>query len=79
MNVEIKLFFNLAQYLPPGSEKSSARISLAEGTTVHDLLQQLNLPADITKTVLVNGIRTEDGAPLHEGDSIAVFPPMAGG
>ena len=79
MDIEIKLFFDLARHLPAETDKRSASISLDSGTTVQGLIDRLGLPPDSVHSILVNGIRAAGTAVLHEGDSVAVFPPMAGG
>ncbi len=79
IKIEIKLFFDLVEYLPPGSKNRTAYISLDEGTTVQGLLEILGLPPQMPKSVLLNGVRADSKAKLKENDSVAIFPPMAGG
>ncbi len=79
MDIEIKLFFDLIKYLPSGTDSNTARISVAEGTTVGSLIDSLNIPSEIQKTILVNGVKACNETIINENDSIAVFPPMAGG
>jgi molybdopterin converting factor small subunit len=79
MNIELKLFFDFKSFLPSGSSKNRAVINLENGTTVQKLIEILNLPPEIPKNIIVNGITAENERELKEGDSIAVFPPMAGG
>ena len=79
IQIEIKLFFDLAKYLPHGSKNRTAYIPLEEGTTVQGLLEILGLPPQMPKSVLLNGVRADSETELHESDSVAIFPPMAGG
>jgi molybdopterin converting factor small subunit len=79
IQIEIKLFFDLAEYLPHGSKNSTAYIPLEEGTTVQGLLESLGLPPQMPKSILVNGVRADSETELQESDSVAIFPPMAGG
>ena len=79
IHVEIKLFYDLAQYLPRGSQKKQASFTMSDGTTVRQLFERLGLPSQMPKTILVNGVKAYLTTPLHDHDSIAVFPPMAGG
>jgi len=80
MQVEVKLFANLRKLLPPGSSGSKAQLSLEEGATVETLIHHLKIPAEMAQMVLVNGeqIREFD-RPLAEGDTVSIFPPVAGG
>jgi len=79
MKIETKLFFDFAEYLPPGSKNRTAYIPLEEGTTVQGLLESLGLPPQMPKSILVNGVRADSETELQENDSVAIFPPMAGG
>lgn len=79
MNVDIALFAYLADYQPDGRGGRSPRaFTLAEGTTVADLIVSLGLP-DEPRIVFVNGTHAEEPAELHDGDRLAIFPPVAGG
>ncbi len=79
MNVDIALFAYLADYQPDGLGGRSPRaFTLAEGTTVADLISSLGLP-DEPRIVFVNGTHAEELAELHDGDRLAIFPPVAGG
>ena len=79
MKVEVKLFANFREYLPPGSEKYSCTLKLEEGTTVGQVLERLKIPESLAKITLVNGIHREIEDPLESGDVLSVFPPVAGG
>ena len=83
MQVTIKLFATLGKYLPPEAEKNVLRTEVEDGTTVEQLIREMNLPEELTHLVLVNGtyIQPEDRASkeFSPGDELAVFPPIAGG
>ena len=79
MNIEVKLFYDLSRYLPPGSEKSTAVIALQDGATIQDLMDRLQIPDDGFKSIFVNGLRASFETRLKENDAVAFFPPMAGG
>lgn len=80
MQVEVKLFANLRKLLPPGSSGSKAQISLEEGATIEALIQHLKIPPEMAQMVLVNGEQTRKfDHPLAEGDTVSIFPPVAGG
>ena len=84
MRVEVRLFANLREKFPR-AQRGRAPIDLPEGSTVWDLIDLLEIPAKQAQMVLVNGeraARPDDprGVPeLAEGDTICVFPPLAGG
>ncbi|MBI3801968.1 MAG: MoaD/ThiS family protein [Deltaproteobacteria bacterium] len=44
------------------------------------LIQQLKIPLAMAQLVLVNGEQTREfDRPLAEGDTVSIFPPVAGG
>ena len=83
MNITLKLFATLGDYLPAGAHYNQIDLSLTDGTTVPQALEPFHLPPKLVHLVLVNGHfipppqRTE--RVLHEGDVLAVWPPIAGG
>jgi molybdopterin converting factor small subunit len=81
MKIEVKLFANLRKLLPPHTHGSTATLEVDEGLTVAGLLEQLQVPKEMAQLVLVNGvnIEREHGRTLAEGDTVSVFPPVAGG
>ena len=74
MELEIKLFANLRKFNP-----QLDRIELDEGTTVLELLERAGIPASKVAIVLVDGRHAKLDQPLHDGETVAVFPPIAGG
>jgi sulfur-carrier protein len=79
MNVDVALFAFLSDYQPDRAGGRHARaFELAEGTTVTDVIQTLGLP-DQMRIVFVNGRKAPESAELHDGDRLAIFPPVAGG
>lgn len=83
MRLTVKLYATLADYLPAGSKNNRVEVEAAEGAVVGAVLAPFALPAKLTHLVLVNGvfIPPEERATtvLHEGDAVAVWPPIAGG
>jgi sulfur-carrier protein len=79
MDVEVRLFANLADYLPSSARGPTATLSVPDGATVEDLLRCLAVPDALPRLVLVNGIDAEPSRRLAPGDVVAVLPPLAGG
>lgn len=83
MKVNVKLFASLGKYLPDGASRNQAEMTVPDGTTLHAIMSELNLPLAICKLVLVNGIfippEERETRSLAEGDTLAVWPPVAGG
>jgi molybdopterin synthase sulfur carrier subunit len=79
MIIKVRLFANLRDYLPPGSDRFSCQIETNDGAAVGDILNRLNIPDDMPKIILINGIHSDQKDLLKDGDVISVFPPIAGG
>jgi molybdopterin synthase sulfur carrier subunit len=79
IRVEVKLFANFREYLPPGSDSYSCWVEMEEGTTVGQTLERLKIPLSIPMIALVNGLHRTFEDPLRPGDVLSIFPPVAGG
>ena len=79
MKAEIRLFANFRDFLPPGSGSSSFTTSFEGQKTVKEIIEELRLPDDIPRIVVVNGLHTEADHVLQDGDVVSLFPPLAGG
>ncbi len=80
MKVEINLFASLARYMPDKAGSHSGRIfEVPEGTTIMDILQNMEFPLDKVKIIFLNGLHATGDEVLKEGDRVGVFPPVAGG
>lgn len=84
MQVTLKLFATLTEYLPPASRYTNlTALELEPGTTIAQVVQAHQLPAKWVHLVLVNGVYVapENRAThaLAEGDVLAIWPPIAGG
>lgn len=77
--VTIKLFATLQKFLPPGARGRQAQVEVAAGATVGDVLAGLGVPRSSAHLIMVNGEHRAWEAPLADGDSVTVFPPVTGG
>lgn len=79
MKIEVALFATLSKYLPPGAQNRRAVIEVKDGATVREVMDQLGVPADLPNILLVNGRQAPDQTVLGDGETLSVFPPLAGG
>lgn len=79
MQVSVRLFAMLSRYAQGNSAGTEFEVELAGGSTVQDLLQQLEIPPEKTKVVFVNGIIQTMDCKLDPEDQVGIFPPIAGG
>jgi molybdopterin converting factor small subunit len=79
LEIEIRLFANLAQLLPSGSKNKRAKITVKDEITVDELLKELKIPGNVTNVIMVNGTHQNKTTKLNEGDVMSVIPPVTGG
>jgi sulfur carrier protein ThiS len=84
MKVTFKLFATLQDYLPPEGKKTNAlTLELEEGTSVQQIIERFALPEKLVHLVLIDGSfvppAQRDSRILVEGDTLAIWPPVAGG
>ncbi len=79
MRIEVRLFANLADYLPLTAPRAGTSVELDDGTTVGDLCRSLGIPEDLPRLLLVNGQEVDPGHRLATGDVVSVLPPLVGG
>jgi molybdopterin converting factor small subunit len=79
MEIEVRLFATLRDYLPQGSSQFSCKLQVKSTDTVGDVLGKLKVPDETPKIILVNGIHSTLDSVLKPGDVLSVFPPVAGG
>lgn len=83
MNITFKLFATLADYLPPDAVRNQANLSLNDAQTVGEVIAAHRLPEKLVHLVLLNGAfvapELRNTQALKEGDTLAIWPPIAGG
>ena len=83
MEITFKLYATLSHYLPDEAEKHAIKITISENDTAYSLLDKFNVPRESAHLVLLNGVYMEQDArdTLHfkDGDTLAIWPPVAGG
>ncbi len=83
MQITLKLYASLSDYLPAGAVQNRIALDVADAAPVGAVVQSLNLPPKLVHLVLVNGhyiapdVRAAHA--LKPGDTLAIWPPVAGG
>lgn len=74
MKVTIKLFatFRTGRF-------GEVTLDYAPGTTVKDILDELDLPLEEIGATLINHRHVEEDQELVEGDMLSIFPLVGGG
>jgi sulfur-carrier protein len=83
IQVELKLFASLMSFLPAAAQEHSVRVEMPAGATIYDLMDRYKVPRDQAHLVICNGLfiapSQRQNYTLQDGDSIALWPPVAGG
>ena len=77
MAIDVQLLGYLSKYSPTGKETFKMEVN-PEGT-VGWLLDELKIPPEVEKMVLVNGKQANSSTKLEDGDDVFIFAPAAGG
>jgi sulfur carrier protein ThiS len=78
MQLHIKLFSRFREHLPRET-RGQATIELPGGATVGHLLDHLGITGRV-QLITINGQPETDRArPLHDGDTVHIFPFVVGG
>lgn len=75
ISITIKLFADLTQFGP-----AKAKAILPEGSSINTIFEIYGIPKEKKTIILVNSKPYYDrNSVLKDGDTIAIFPPLAGG
>lgn len=83
MTLTVKLYATLSDYLPAHAKNNRVEIAANVNATVNSVLSPFSIPPKLIHLVLVNGVYIAPEAratcALKDGDTLAVWPPIAGG
>lgn len=84
MKVTLKLYATLSDHLPDEARKTNAlELNLTPGTTPAGVIESRNLPIKQCHLVLIDGVFIPPAErarrTLKEGETLAIWPPIAGG
>ncbi len=84
MNITLKLFASLTDYLPPADRTSNiTQLNVAPDASILQIIEPFGLPHKLVHLVLINGTYVDPDKratrTLQEGDVLAIWPPIAGG
>jgi molybdopterin converting factor small subunit len=83
VQITLKLMATLTDYLPQPRQGHQITLDIAPGTTIQDVVERFRLPWKLVHLVLVNGVYIapdqRDTRVLQEGETLAIWPPVAGG
>lgn len=83
MEITLKLYAGLSQFLPENSERHATTIDILPTETAFSVLDKFHVPEESAHLVLLNGVFLDvserNKTTFKEGDTLAVWPPVAGG
>jgi len=83
MKITVKFYSTLSKFLPENAKSNVGEITVADGASVKDVADTLGIATNMIHLTLVNGVYVAPsdlgGQPLKEGDTLAMWPPLAGG
>ncbi len=83
MKLTLKLYAGLTDYLPPDAVDNKLVIEISEHITAYELIDRYSVPRDMAHLVLLNGVyvnpEDRNRAVFSDGDTLAIWPPVAGG
>lgn len=84
MKISFKLYATLTDYLPPEARRTNrVELEVADGATIAQVIAPYGMPEKLVHLVLVNGVYVAPAdrptKQLVEGDTLAIWPPVAGG
>ncbi len=80
MTIEVRLFATLRKHLPAGSDRGVTHVEMPAGSSIADVLTELDIPAATAFLVLMNGRYESDRQHrLNDGCVLSIWPPVAGG
>lgn len=79
MTITVALYAGLARFLPTGAQGRTATIEVPSGSTVRDVIRHLGMSEDVACVPVVNGMRATADRALQDGETLSLFPPLAGG
>ena len=84
MQITFKLYASLTQYLPAEARSGNqVTLDVAPEATIERIIEPFNLPMKLVHLVLINGVfvppEQRATRTLVEGDTLAIWPPIAGG
>ena len=84
MQINIELYASLMKYLPPGKSRFRRQVKVDDGITLARLIREFHISEQEAHLVLVNGHfvncgEDRDQRRLVEGDTVSIWPPVAGG
>jgi sulfur-carrier protein len=74
MHIKVRLYASLR-----GNHAPEEDTEIRPGTTVVSIIEMLGLEVPAVTLIFINGRHADISSELHDGDELALFPPIGGG
>lgn len=80
MEIEVRVFAHFVDYLPlPDRGEKVSRIRIRADSRIIDVIEKLGIPREEVSLVMCNDEQSRLQKVLKNGDTVGIFPPIAGG
>lgn len=83
MKIVLKCFASLSNHLPPHAQRNAAEVEITEGMSINEIIDHFHIDREEAYLVILNGVfvcsEERDNTRLKEGDTLALWPEVAGG
>lgn len=83
MKITLKFYSTLSDFLPDNAKKNVGEMEVADNASAQDIVNKLGIPIKMVHLTLVNGVYVAPSdlasQQLKPGDTLAMWPPLAGG
>jgi len=79
IEVKVKLYATLRQYVPNMGIGEAVSFRIEENSTIRDLMDEIGIPKNEFKQAFVDCLSRDADYVLKDRDTVAIFPPVAGG
>jgi len=77
--MKVKVTVKYSHYRKYLNDQNHACVTVKEGATIKDLVEDLGVPEYYLHRVTINDQKKELNTPLSDGDRVTIWPPMIGG
>jgi molybdopterin converting factor small subunit len=79
IHITLKLLGPFRSCADVSAKDGVQQLEIAPEVRLSEALLAARLPADVPRVVLLNGAQRSDDPLLQDGDTVTIFPPIAGG
>ncbi len=79
MHIRLKLYATLVVFTPSNEPGVPFEVDLPNGSSLSDLINQLDIPEREAKVIFVNSRIQSPDYQLQDNDEVSIFPPIGGG